>query len=69
MLMRGKFAGAASEAIMIELKERGAGTPANITLDPVKLDPKHYQVIIDMTGFACCALEQISRYWRGSSKC
>jgi quercetin dioxygenase-like cupin family protein len=42
-----ELAGATSEAIMVELKETGAGTPANVTLDPVKLDPKHYKVVID----------------------
>jgi len=42
-----ELAGTTSEAIMVELKESGAGTPANVTLDPVKLDPKHYKVIID----------------------
>jgi len=42
-----EMAGTTSEAIMVELKETGAGTPANVTLDPVKLDPKHYTVVID----------------------
>ena len=42
-----ELAGVTSEAIMVELKDAGAATPANITLDPVKLDPKHYKVIID----------------------
>ncbi|MBV9302865.1 MAG: hypothetical protein JOY53_12195 [Acidobacteriaceae bacterium] len=42
-----ELAGATSKAIMVELKETGAGTPANVTLDPVKLDPKHYKVVID----------------------
>jgi len=42
-----ELAGTTSEAIMVELKETGAGTPANVTLDPVKLDPNHYKVVID----------------------
>ena len=42
-----EMAGTTSEAIMVELKETGAGTPAKVTLDPVKLDPKHYKTIID----------------------
>ena len=41
------LAGAKSEAIMVELKETGAGTPANVTLDPVKLDRKHYKTLLD----------------------
>jgi len=42
-----ELAGATSEAIMVELKDTGAGTPANVTLDPIKLDPNHYKVVID----------------------
>jgi hypothetical protein len=38
---------AAAESIMVELKEPGAAAAAEITLDPVKLDPKHYKVIIN----------------------
>ena len=34
---------AASESVMVELKKPAAAT----TLDPVKLDPKHYKVVID----------------------
>ena len=34
------------EAIMVELKKPGAAT-AKTMLDPVKLDPKHYKVVID----------------------
>jgi quercetin dioxygenase-like cupin family protein len=37
----------ASEAVMVELKEPGAATAAKTTLDPVKLDPKHYKVVIN----------------------
>ena len=37
-----------SEAVMVELKEPGGGaTAAKTTLDPVKLDPKHYKVLIN----------------------
>jgi hypothetical protein len=37
-----------SEAVMVELKEPGGGaTAAKTTLDPVKLDPKHYKVVIN----------------------
>jgi hypothetical protein len=35
------------EAVMVELKEPGAGATAKTTLDPVKLDPKHYKVVIN----------------------
>jgi quercetin dioxygenase-like cupin family protein len=42
-----ELAGTTSETIMAELKDTGAGTPANVTLDPVKLDPNHYKVVID----------------------
>ena len=38
---------AASEAIMVELKKPGAAAAAKTTLDPVKVDPKHYKVVID----------------------
>jgi hypothetical protein len=37
----------ASEAVMVELKEPGTGAAANTMLDPVRLDPKHYKVVID----------------------
>ncbi len=37
----------ASEAVMVELKKPGAAPSAKTTLDPVKLDPKHYKVLID----------------------
>jgi hypothetical protein len=40
------LSGAASESIMVELKKPGAGA-AKTTLDPVKLDPKHYKVVIN----------------------
>ncbi len=42
-----ELAGATSESVMVELKEPGTGVAANTTLDPVKVDPKHYKVIID----------------------
>jgi hypothetical protein len=42
-----ELAGATSEAIMVELKEPGADVAANTTLDAVKVDPKHYKVLID----------------------
>src|ERR1035438_7971863 len=32
---------------MVELKEPGAAAAAKTTLDPVKLDSKHYKVVID----------------------
>jgi|SRR5579862_460631 len=38
---------AASESIMVELKAPGAGAAAKTTLDPVKLDPKHYKVVLN----------------------
>ncbi len=41
------LAGAASESVMVELKEPGTGAAANTTLDPAKVDPKHYKVVID----------------------
>jgi hypothetical protein len=37
----------ASETVMVELKEPGAATAAKTTLDPVKLDPKHYKIVIN----------------------
>ncbi len=42
-----ELAGATSEAVMVELKEPGTGVAANTTLDPVKLDPKHYKMAVD----------------------
>ncbi|MBV9081546.1 MAG: hypothetical protein JOZ62_02625 [Acidobacteriaceae bacterium] len=36
-----------SEAVMVELKQPGPAAAENITLDPVKLDPKHYKVLIN----------------------
>ena len=42
-----ELAGATSEAVMVELKEPGTGVAANTTLDAVKVDPKHYKVVID----------------------
>jgi beta-alanine degradation protein BauB len=41
------LAGTASESIMVELKKPGAAAAAKITLDPVKLDPKHYTVVLE----------------------
>jgi hypothetical protein len=38
---------AASESVMVELKEPGAAAAAKTRLDPVKLDPKHYKVVIN----------------------
>ncbi len=40
------LSGTASESIMVELKKPGAAA-AKTTLDPVKLDPKHYKVVIN----------------------
>ena len=37
----------ASESIMVELKAPGAAAAAKTTLDPVKLDPKHYRVVLN----------------------
>jgi len=42
-----ELAGATSQAVMVELKESATGVAANTTLDPVKVDPKHYKVVID----------------------
>jgi hypothetical protein len=41
------LSGAASESVMVELKNPGAAAAAKTTLDPVKLDPKHYKVVIN----------------------
>ncbi len=41
------LSGAASESVMVELKEPGAAAAATTTLDPVKLDSKHYKVVIN----------------------
>ena len=38
---------AASESIMVELKGPGTGAAAKTTLDAVKLDPKHYKVVLN----------------------
>ena len=38
---------AASESVMVELKKPGAAAAAKTALDPVKLDSKHYKVVID----------------------
>ncbi len=37
---------AAAESVMVELKP-GTGAAAKTTLDPLKLDPKHYKVVIN----------------------
>ena len=37
----------ASESVMVELKKPDADGAAKTTLDPVKLDPKHYKVVIN----------------------
>ena len=37
----------ASESVMVELKKPGSDASAKTTLDPVKLDPKHYKVVIN----------------------
>jgi len=37
---------AVSETVMVELKKPGAAT-TKTTLDPVKLDPKHYSVVLE----------------------
>jgi hypothetical protein len=41
------LSGTASESIMVELKKPGAAEAAKTTLDPVKLDAKHYKVVLD----------------------
>ncbi len=38
---------AASESVMVELKKPGGAASAKTTLDPVKLDPKHYKVVLN----------------------
>ena len=38
---------AAMESVMVELKKPGAAAAAKTALDPVKLDSKHYKVVID----------------------
>jgi hypothetical protein len=40
------LAGTASESVMVELKKPGAAA-VKTTLDPVKLDPKHYKVVLE----------------------
>jgi len=44
------LSGTATESVMVELKKAGAAT-AMTTLDPIKLDPKHYKVVIDNDDF------------------
>lgn len=39
-----------SESVMVELKKPGAGAP-KITQDPVKVDPKHYKVVLNNDQF------------------
>src|SRR5450759_2621809 len=41
------LSGTASESVMVELKKPGAAAAAKITLDPVKVNSKHYKVVID----------------------
>src|ERR1039457_1717616 len=41
------LSGAALESVLVELKKPGAAAAAKTSLDPVKLDPKHYKVVID----------------------
>ncbi len=41
------LSGTASESVMVELKKPGPAAAAKTTLDPVKLDPKHYKVVIN----------------------
>ena len=36
-----------SEAILVELKKPGTAPAAKVTLDPVKVDPKHYKVVLN----------------------
>jgi hypothetical protein len=40
------LSGTASESVMVELKKPGAAA-AKTTLDPVKVDPKHYKVVLN----------------------
>lgn len=40
------LSGTPSESVMVELKKPGAAA-AKTTLDPVKVDPKHYKVVLD----------------------
>ena len=39
--------GTASESIMVELKKPAAGGAVKTALDPVKVDPKHYKVVLE----------------------
>jgi quercetin dioxygenase-like cupin family protein len=41
------LSGAASESVLVELKKPGAAAAAKTTLDPVKVDSKHYKVVIN----------------------
>ena len=41
------LSGTPSESILVELKKPGAAAAAKTALDPVKLDPKHYRVVIN----------------------
>src|SRR5450759_378634 len=36
-----------SEAILVELKKPGTAPAAKVTLDPGKVDPKHYKVVLN----------------------
>ena len=44
------LSGTKSESVMVELKKPGAGAP-KITQDPVKVDPKHYKVVLNNDQF------------------
>jgi hypothetical protein len=41
------LSGAASESVMVELKKPGGAPVPKSTMDPVKLDPKHYKVVTE----------------------
>ncbi len=41
------LSGAVSESVMVELKKPGAAAAAKTTLDPVKVDAKHYKVVLE----------------------
>ena len=41
------LSGTSSESVMVELKKPGDTAAAKTTLDPVKVDPKHYKTVLD----------------------
>lgn len=41
------LSGSPSESVMVELKKPGGAGAAKSVMDPVKLDPKHYKVVLD----------------------